>query len=110
MRTAALALLLTACTSVTPSSDASDVVDATSAQDIIDAPDAATDAGIDAPEAASDVVTDVTPQDCYMGWVCNGACKNLLIDLEHCGGCNYPCPSGAMCMQGACFCDGSLCR
>jgi hypothetical protein len=38
---------------------------------------------------------------------CDGGCTNTKTDLEHCGGCNQPCPNGASCVNGVCQCPAN---
>ncbi|MFO0605401.1 MAG: hypothetical protein U0324_19630 [Polyangiales bacterium] len=81
-------------------------------------PDAPRDAAIDvameaamdaatevAMEAAADVATDAPSPRCDAGmFVCEGRCVDPMRDLAHCGGCDLPCPAGALaCVGGACL-------
>lgn len=44
---------------------------------------------------------------------CDGACRNVLEDAGHCGGCDRACPDGQSCVRGACTrvdaCDDIMC-
>lgn len=36
---------------------------------------------------------------------CNGACRNILFEESHCGGCNNACAANALCQGGTCACN-----
>lgn len=39
---------------------------------------------------------------CLAGAVCGGACRDVMRDRAHCGGCDHACPEGATCETGRC--------
>lgn len=59
---------------------------------------------------SSDAGTDAGPETdggalvfCAEGWrACDGACRNLARDVDHCGGCDHRCADGEGCVDGAC--------
>lgn len=40
---------------------------------------------------------------------CDGACRRVLTDAQHCGGCGQACGAGETCSGGVCRCGGSAC-
>jgi hypothetical protein len=39
---------------------------------------------------------------------CNDVCVDVSVSIQHCGGCNQPCPLGTLCAAGVCDCPGEL--
>lgn len=46
--------------------------------------------------------TEGTPSSCAPLVACAGACVDVDVDPEHCGGCDLPCADGLACVSGSC--------
>ena len=76
--------------------------DATEASTRADTGDEVGSTGASAETTGVDDGTTTPPATCEM---CGGdACVDLEASVDHCGGCDSPCPPGIACIEGACSC------